>query len=434
MGDSWKETGWAVGKGLVEVLLFFPLLLLLIVYLPPDPETGWIWLMTLPLLYGIGYAGSAWLRLQRFYLLLLLAITVGTGYACLLFGQLHVQAVFALFSGLAVYRGGKLTVASWRHRFPPAAYLAGTGFYFLGSAIFRSFEAFTDYLPLLTGLGLAALAITLYRFNSGNLSQETFSGDGKPAVAASVLRQNRIHIFLLLVFIIVLSLSRQIKELLQRIWEQIKQWINSLGSDATDLPPEEAPPQPEAPMFPEVEQGEPSLFWQWVERIAIVAAYAAVAVVLLFLLYKLGQKLPLLIRKVIHLLNRLFNRQGLAGDSAGYEDEVETLFELDSLAQKFKDRWRRMGRGYKEQRWEDLADNEQKIRFLYRKWLRQQMKQGYKPKSALTPREMMKDIALWHAKQTADPTELAEIYERVRYGKHTVQDDEVAGMLRLVDK
>ncbi|UUZ80702.1 hypothetical protein LJK88_38665 [Paenibacillus sp. P26] len=84
--------------------------------------------------------------------------------------------------------------------------------------------------------------------NESNLKEESLSGKKRPALAKSVLWQNRALVLLLLAVILVIALFQSLREAAGRLKEQLLALLNSLLSRPQQ--PESPPPQDNTPAAP----------------------------------------------------------------------------------------------------------------------------------------------------------------------------------------
>ena len=429
-------TGRAIVQGAVEVLLFAQLLMLLGFYSLPEP-LAWIWLISLPLLYGIGCLASQVLRLNRFYKLFLFTAAAGGGYSYALFSDDILAWVISAFVSLFVlYRGGRMSTGSWRDQFPVVCYLTGVILYFLVSFIMQFQDGFSAYQPALTACGVLAFAVTLYAYNETNIKQETLSGDKEPVISKSVLWQNRIFVFLLFAAAVLFTLFRYVQQAFLWLKQLIVDLLNQLPTGQTEPPEAEPPPDPmKAPMMPE-ESSEPSAFMVLLERIAFILVYVLIGLLILYLLYQGVRRLVPLVKLLYQRLTAWINRGDNQDAGKGYVDDIESLVKLKSEPGKWRDRFK--------ERWDDLTSrsprwteemsNEEKIRFLYRVWLSESMKEGYERKPHLTPLETLADLEQWRNRGHAAGGPITTLYEKVRYGNQPIDDKLVEEIKQLIDR
>src|SRR5665647_833871 len=146
-------------KAALELLLFFPLFLLLHRWLISMDII--VWFVLLIGFYSLGYIASTWLHLNKWYSLLI----VGLGFSSIL-----VYAGLGLtLSGIATgvlgfylfFRGTFIANRAWNTVFPTMFYWMGLLSYFLVSVLLHLNPETRGQFPILFWLGLLSVAITL---------------------------------------------------------------------------------------------------------------------------------------------------------------------------------------------------------------------------------------------------------------------------------
>ncbi|TBL75387.1 DUF4129 domain-containing protein [Paenibacillus thalictri] len=417
----------ALLRGAVELLLFLPPFLLAAVYLL-DGSLRWLWLVLLPVAYVVGYAAQSAINLRKLYALLLLAAATAAVHTLIFYFLGLAWYVTGPFALLAAFRGIRSADMSWEASFPVGLNAIGILIYFIVSVMVRFVESFQPYVPVLTGCGVIALAVALFIANQAHIRQETLSGKKAPSVASSVLWQNRMMIGLLLIVIAVVALFRELRDVFLQLRDAVIAailWLLSLLPDTKQTP--EGAAQPKPPMDQGV-PAQPAAWLVWLEQAAIVLAEAAAVLLIVYGLYKLLRKLPPLVKR-IYLWCIAALRMGEKLESReGYEDNVESLVDWNGLGGKFAERLKnwRTALARKKIRWEDLEDNGERVRFLYKRWLQRHIARGYAYKPFLTPQETGNELdnprrhTAGH--QTGGDSELVEWYEHARYGERLPTD------------
>jgi len=414
-------------QGAVELLLFFPLLLLLAAAVPPELPL-WRWAGALPLCYAAGYAVNRRFAIRRFYLLLAAALVLGAVYTLLVSGLSWSSCWLLPVSWLLAYRGAKLASIPWRIYFQIKWYLVGLLLYFAASIAFHTIPSFQASIPLLNFAGLAALLVTLVMANQANVQQETLSGDREPAVASAVLRNNRLLIGLLAAATLAVVWFRKLQQAADWLRRQLVAFIEWLMNRPAEPEAPPAAPQPPAqpPQLPPA--GEPAAWLVWLEKLAYVLVGILLAAAAIYLIYRLSGRLAALIKRCFRWLTGWLNRAERVQDT-GYHDEVERLMTWELWKESQADRWKRWrqsraGRGTK---WEDLTDNRERARHLYRLFLQRAETGGYSAKAELTARETVREVE--EQGTSGLPSEAAErlanLYDKARYGGGTIADEEL---------
>ncbi|GBF75898.1 hypothetical protein PA598K_04332 [Paenibacillus sp. 598K] len=405
--------------------MFYPVALLFAVYLLPSPAV-WLWNASLPLLYGLGYAAHAWLRLDRVYKLTAFALLGGIGWSVLCFGSGWQTALPALWSVLALVRGARAANQDWAVRFSISPMLVGLGMYFVLSVAASFRPELGDHIWLLAGLGLAALTVVLYRFNADAIREQTLSGTRKAELPRAVTWLNRLLVLALLLLAVAITLMSYIQQAFAWLKARLAEWLSRSPGE-----PEPPPVQPESPeMSPPPmlgePPGEPAAWMRWLEQAAMIAVYVALGALLLFALYALGKRLPGWMRRLYKTLVAWLNREGRDGESLGYEDQVESLIrtkEPQRSGKRWQDRLADWSR--REPRWSEQLTDEEKVRYLYRRWVLEARREGYELKRHLTPLETVADIERWRGGSAVEGLPVTQLYEQVRYGQRSVHAEQL---------
>ncbi|WP_020616253.1 DUF4129 domain-containing protein [Paenibacillus daejeonensis] len=430
------QAGATTLQGVIETLLFYPLLLLLAEYLLPQP-TVWLWSAVLPLLYGAGHGACLLLKLDKVYKRLAFVLIAGAGWGLLWFGGSWQTAFPVLWSMVALFQGTRAADREWDARFPMSAMFTGVGLYFALSIATVYRAELAQYGWLIAILGLLALAVTLYRFNADAIRQQTLSGSRKAEVASSVSWLNRLLVFGLLIAAVGITMLRSIQQAFGWLREQIMALLQLLPSGPDEAPPEQPamPDMPQPPMMGE-EPTEPSAFMKWLEQAAMIAMYVLIALVLLYACYAIGKRLPGWLRRLYKVLTAWINRDDRQGEDLGYVDHVESLIKTRDRGPGLRDRWKDRFAEWnrRKPRWSDEMTNEERVRYLYRRWLQAARKEGYELKSYLTPLETVADIERWRHRSSTEDLPVTQLYELVRFGDKPVQDDQVTELKRLMER
>ncbi|MFD1175588.1 hypothetical protein ACFQ3W_04625 [Paenibacillus puldeungensis] len=448
---------------LIEMVLLLPAWVLMSVHLLPSGLSP-VWLGVLPLLSLAGVLTCP--RLPKLWQRLIVAVLLGGALAIAAAAQAlpsqsqegtsnsvslvgfyaSLVLLFAVYA-LAVLQG---TTVSSRQGYMKLHWI-GIGLYFASGIFFPRIPELKETVPLLTWAGIACLILTLFITNHHYLRYNTLSGDPKEHLPSGLSRHNRLFIMGIILVSLVLAIGtgRWLGQMLWKLLHTVLQWV--FRSQPEPVPPEQkvqktAPP--ESP-FP-VEHHGPTLL----SRILDIAFYSIGALITLalvgFLGYYLYRNAGGMWRRTWNRLMALLRREEGREENTSYHDEEKSLFTWETAMQKWKKAgtgWLRAGR--RAERLEDLRDNRERVRFLYRSLLRAEAEDGYGIKSYLTPLETAEDILLERDKRFskktarrmggmksriskaakdpggAEPKPFAELYDKVRYGNEVPRDDEV---------
>ncbi|WP_240421735.1 hypothetical protein [Paenibacillus periandrae] len=430
----WTGIGLAALRGSTELLMVIPLLMVTGVYLFPENAGLWLWLMTLPVCYAVGFAVNQLLNIGKMFAMLAMVICLGAIAAYSVSGSTYAFFITLPIAAVCMYRGARMVTVPWSMMFPVTLYAVGLVIYFISSVVLQFVPSFEPYSSIVTGFGLLALAITFLMTNQTMMKQETLSGSKEPVLAAGILLQNRVLIVLVLVIVVLIVFIRKLQAALLWLRDQIIAWLQQLFSQSNEPPPvnnEVAPP-------PSMNLGEtppPAAWLQWLEKALMIMVGAALIVGVLVLLYVAAKKLPPLIKRIVQWLMLRFGQRGMHQQDTGYEDDVESLMDWKSLNNSLTGNIKRwlQGQLHPKGKWAAM-DNRERARYLYREWLLKHTKEGYKLQKHLTPEEISHDIQRWGKRQSSISTgPIVGVYEQARYSDKALQDADIEAMKKIVE-
>ncbi|PZD97063.1 hypothetical protein DNH61_03985 [Paenibacillus sambharensis] len=407
--------GTVLWRGAIETLMFLPPLIVAAEYWFAGP-LGWLWILTMPLIYLAGSLNKLLTR-NRIVLAyrLLIAMLFGALPATLLSGFSWYTVPAALAGAFFGYRGAEPLDPGDRAQISqvlaPSVLL-----YFAGSAASGSVDRLSAYSLVWLFAGLAALLIIAFRLNRIMLLSANFNEQSDRSLPAMVLNRNRGLILCFLAASVLLAAAGQIQRGLEWLRRQLQALLALLSSGESAPPPETPPastPPPEEMLPPP--EGEPSMFWKWLEVILMYAVQILLVLAAGWVLYKLFRAAPGLYRLVSRWLMRFSIRNGEAAYT-GYIDDIETLQPKKNWRETVRERLtaaRLFGEGWSQ--WTE----ERRIRYLFRKRFADEARRsGYRYQLSKTPKENMQQISQQPNADMND-RELFDWYERVRYGGET---------------
>ncbi|GGH76809.1 MFS family permease [Pullulanibacillus pueri] len=421
------------GQGIVEELVFFPILLLIAIMIVPLHYI-WVWLGSLLFLFLMGLLLRKYLNGKRrgFYLLIIFLIN---GLVSLLVMPHTWLTLPTFLIGLVVtYRGIIYIEKEWEEVFPLVFLWISLPIYFVAYLVYRYIERFSPYLSLITWAGSLCLIVTLFVTNHRHLETATLSDSKKPILSRTLKRQNRVFIVITLIVLFLIASFHWIAFLFSQIVSYIVSgvaWFFSLFSH--DRPPEK-PLTPSTPQFPQMEQQKPSAWAEIFEKVLMIGVYILIIAAILFLLYWLYKNtrkwFSKLYARLVRFLNKLFHTSSFEHETAAFIDEKESLIEDWRKASQHKiKQW--FTRFKREPGWEDLKTNQERVRYLYTKTVLNEIKKGYQYKPSLTAHETLKEIG--RDKSYLEPKEelLDKMYNQTRYSPLTIDDREIK---KFIDK
>ncbi|MUT67378.1 DUF4129 domain-containing protein [Paenibacillus sp. NEAU-GSW1] len=421
--------------GTVENLFLLPLHLIAAVYALNGPFVM-LWLLALPLIYTAGYGLNGVMKLERrIYRILLALATGGISAAALLaldgtadrgFSYYVTSMTVILLSALVSLRGMRMRMAGWRTAFPNQAMLFAIFGYVVIQLFVKMWDKLEPFGDLTIYCGIACVILFFFIANERLVSGEAgLYGKSKSAAAAAGRRQNRWMTVAVVVVLCIFSLFRQLQHAVESAFRYIVAAImdvlnRPVKEQLTETPEEQTPPPPAMPE----EIKEPAQWLIVLEQILRIAGTIIVIIVLCVLLYFLGRTLYRLSQRILAKIWERSNEKRGADD--GYTDEVESII----ASSKWRSGWRQEGSARKEDRWSKLTSGAERIRYLYRRFVSEQIAKGYAHRSDMTPQEVAGDIATWRKNaSTEDERRLIRSYEEVRYGEREL-DAAIAEQLK----
>ncbi|MFD3259768.1 DUF4129 domain-containing protein [Paenibacillus lentus] len=425
-----------------EIVVLMPLYLAAVILLSPRfLPLGWM--VILPFISSLGaaihsYVSVLWKKLGIAVLIgaASAAIFIGTGAEGLssLIGL--GAALFALQGMTAAARAGEAKL-----------YWYGIALYFVAGIAYSRIALLRGELGLLTWLGAACLGIALFMTNYEYLRYTTLANKSASPLPRGLRRHNTVFIVIILGLIVLFAagVGRWIGHMLLQVIRHIVAWITRSSGEPEALQPEEVQEPPM--MFIPEEIQKPGLLSQILDILFHVIGGAVVAAIVVFALYWLYKNAGGFWKRSIDRLLALLRRQDRAGESAGYRDEESSIFSWEEKRQKWG-QWRgALARfGKRQERYEDMHSNQERVRFLYRRFLLARLKEGCEWRPGHTPLEMARDMLLHDDKkkdQKGKPGQAAhkaaiepliKLYYRVRYGGQEPDDEEVANIIRMLSQ
>jgi len=425
-----KRNVWrTLGAGLLELMLLLPIWLVVNILFVPEAYQ-WIWLAAVLLLQWLAMAAGAVLRVAWQRWLLAIAVGAAAGYAAMSLDPLFALGMTAV--SVSVLMLG-MTI---RSRQANVMITFGVILYFIAAVVFPLVEELQGLAGALSISGTICLITVLFVLNRRFLRTASLASK-RPASVPAPLRSHN-TVFMIIVTGIVLFVTLVFGKSMGSALFQAIRWILLKllsGGSTEELPPPEPPPEPSAPpMLPPPGEKGPLGYILDIIGIAFLAAVA------LAILYGIGYWLYKhsggVLKQWIHRIAAWLTRRS-EEEEAGYTDEEKSVFSWDEVSLGMKDSW--LGRLFSRsrgERWEDAQANADRVRFLYRQWLRTAADQGYEAKLALTPKETEADIrrSLPEQADAAKTNQLLQLYYRVRYAREEVSTDEVERVKREMEE
>ncbi|SDY93163.1 protein of unknown function [Evansella caseinilytica] len=408
----------------LEWLCLFPIILLIAVLSFPGGQGIWLWPASLPLLFLAALVIALQLKKQRKWMFLGVSMLISLVFTVLwefpYAGGLAAFAVAFLFA----YRGTLYSCLSTERLLPGVYLWLSLTIYFAGYFVFRSVDPLPPFLAFIQWPGILLLFLTLMLTNSRQLTAAALAENEKHQSVPRTLRwHNRMFIVLTFLFIVFITNFRLIQEaVLQTISILFAgvSWLASLlETDETAIPEQEVVEMP----LPEIAgEAEQSFLMAILERVFWFTARTAVILILVliavYLIKKIVQWLQHAVPKLIAFLKQAVNGQQ-EPEQHGYIDEKEAAIDWEQWrkhSQAKLMRWVRK-RWTADQKWQDLKTSREQARYLYRQYIRKQIRRGFPFQPAKTPKEIVSDLKAWKTGEEEVLDELAALYETARYSK-----------------
>ncbi|WP_123041610.1 DUF4129 domain-containing protein [Cohnella candidum] len=318
-------------------------------------------------------------------------------------------------------------------------YWTAVGVYFLASAILHFVPEWKGDASFLTFGGFVCLAIALFAVNGLHLHGVTLSENDRGRVPSDLKRHNRRFLVAMLVLLALLPagaggwLFRLLRGAIRGFFAILAALLPKGEPQPTPPPETEAPP-PQMEMPP---TKEPGWFLRLLDHVLPYFVLAALAALLIWGIYRLYRDHKGFLRRWLEGMARWLRRPGREAESPGFTDEQSSLFSWEeTLGRLRKSRIGRLLKANREPGWKDLTRNRDRIRYLYRKWLREQTAGGYPASPHLTPRETALEVENLRRperhsrlsrgdKAEWDEARLIDTYYKARYAEEEPTDEEL---------
>ena len=411
------------GRGLVEGLLVFPLIVALTIYFIGEAYI----FSVIGILCGL-FIGSYVVRKitkeNRVLAFTLAGIFVVA--SLFLFAGWLAKILLLLIGIVAAFRGIQHAENDWKDILTISVlWGAGVSTYFVMYLVFRYMERLSDYTALIGNAGLVFIMVTLLITNRWHLEREANTGrQGKP-VSSTIKRLNDVFLVGTIAVVLLITNFSVVQSGIYHFFRSIVQsfvWlVELLGSGEPSHGPPEAPQQ-EQLMLPMEESVEPSLIAVILDIITVAIGVVIAIFLVLLAISIFVKKVRDLIKNVIlwlwNTVRKVFTRRIDLDMTSDYKDEKESVFDWKKWRQErqqaIRHRWQRLRKA--RPKWEKMNPAEQ-VRYIVRISI-DELKQRDKWIPSLTVREILQ------LKQETPP-EISEWYDRVRYGDGRLSPDEV---------
>jgi hypothetical protein len=288
---------------------------------------------------------------------------------------------------------------------------------YLFAGLIAQMDQNNDVQSALARVSIPFLMLGLFLANHATI-QAAIRREGKqPMLSKMVIYQNRIMVAGIVVVLLIVAGFNWLKQIVFAMIHRILVaiiwligWLLTLfqQTDAAEEITEGAQSQMES-MPP---AGEPALIWIILEKLMFVVTIVIIGKLIYLFLKKICPK-------IYHWLKKLVSeRQAfkMTQSPYAYLENQESTFHTHKIFSSIKKAWgKRQSKRFNEQ-WMDAKTGQEKMRFLYRYYLHQQVKKGIKPLLSQTPKEIFKQGGANNLDADAK-LKLEMLYEQARYGK-----------------
>jgi len=400
-----------LGNSLLETAACYPFLLLYMAF-AMDLVPGWlpplIWLLhAMGTLTGIRQAEGKKALLPAAALILIALIPLAAA-------GLRAAILAALISLIAVFRG--LIVGRkglWREidlKLP----LAGLGAALIVYGVASRVDALEPYRISLYFMSLFTLFAVLLRWNGDRVRDASNAQETDRQLLRRILARNRWMTWLTIAAIALLSLWNGLGEGLAYVRQWLAEWLSGLGGGEQPQAVQEPPAQPQQPDLGLPPASHTPHWVQVASQILFYLLAAAVALVLLFLLYRLLRRwLPESLRawmaRLAQRLRLMREIRRTTLDEGDYVDEVEKIEPVQ----------KRPGRRWRRRKDHPAGAESGDPRRAYANLIRHAVKQGYAFRPSLTPSEngdLLSAKSEYTRLASQEVDRVVRRYNEVRYG------------------
>jgi hypothetical protein len=430
MRDKRNIFTWAY-RGVVEYALLFPILALLCIYLIPDAANALTWFLLFPACLFIGAVAKGVLRWKRDNLWLVL-LMIPWMVVMALSGTISLPRVLLFLIGYVLFvRGVQMMSTS-------PMWSGGMQWHWISLAVYFVVFAISSIRPeiqtyqthLLVG-GMWALVTTLFTMNRGILHRANITYDDSVQLPKEVVRRNQIYVIgiVTIVFLFVAVTFGNLMDSFMRFLRQAIAWLLRRPAPEEQVAPEQPVPPPSMPQLDLGDAGKPNRFLKWLEQVFTYLFWTALVIAIIVLLwFGLRYALKKLFPKLWHSIQQFLKRKQDFSPSSGYEDEQSSLFKWDKIQRQMTQPWDRLIHRFRrhEVRYDELTNNRDRIRYLYRQCIMQEITKGFPWQSGSTPQETLKQVEEWETKlNAADLEDLARAYNEARYSDSDLSNERV---------
>ncbi|GAF14303.1 hypothetical protein JCM19046_2240 [Bacillus sp. JCM 19046] len=427
---NWKRRFVA---SLLEFAMLFPILLYLVVLTLPSPLIL-SWFIVLYLTYTACMLAGTLSFFRMNWVLLstasVLSISITFNYS--LFTSLPSSLLMGFSILFILLRGFKYGIEYAEDLLPYKKLWKGLSIYLFFTILFNLTDRTAEFSPIITIAACIYIILIIFYSNSETLRENYTFYSTQTKVPRKTLLKNRIFLLLFSSVLFLIVFSQYLNQLFYFIRQSagiILTWISNLMQYDNPIQYGEREAEREEVVFEgSSEQVEPS--FSWVDLLFYLFLAVFLTIVLILLL-KYMKKLK---KWMSEFVNRLSNRA---------DKQAETYFEEKESVFKFR-KWRKKIRSQSLQ-WlkktftrrktiDDFKTNKEKIRFLFKEFIRVEQKKGLSIKKDSTASELITRVQLNENSMDKEIVRLDQKYNVVRYTDDDASNEDVEALNNWLKK
>ena len=274
------------------------------------------------------------------------------------------------------------------------------------------------YIKLFSILTVIQFVISFFLFNRLSIAKNAPLRKLEE-IPQNVILKNKLMVFICIAFITVVSFWNLLTDVIVKATKVIFNFLITLLNSIFALKPVELE------RFDE--ELNPQMILPIEERSYTFIDYILIGILIIsltFLAYKLLRFLPDAFKKIIITLKKFMKS---SNKNIGYVDSQESLINWNKTIKSLLNRMKKK-RKYKlkDQRYDKIKSNKDRIRFLYRRHVLVQSKKGYTTKIYNTAGETIEEINGMYKQPLSFSNELKNAYNLARYSENEIVDDTVS--------
>ncbi|TCT11604.1 hypothetical protein EDC18_1211 [Natranaerovirga pectinivora] len=431
----------SVVQGLIEIIIFLPLLIMFSIYILNVNEV-YLWLITLLFSYG---AGSIFRKIvgknKNVALYLIIGVIISFVNIQWFFDYSIFQVfILTLLNTFIFYRGKSFMDNEWGGLLPSNIIMMCIVSYTLLLLSFFYVEKLKPYNSMIQVAAVITLIIGLIRINALEIKMIVTPDNDKVNVPKSLVKNNLVLTVVAIVLIFIVSTINHIRDIILTVIKSIGKviyFLYGLFTNMISYSTSENMGPGELEYIDSAIIKDETLLDKIIEVIKLVVLYGVIILIGILFIYLMAVIFHKVIKGLISFFKILMEYLNKENKNVLYEEEKEMIMNWKDLKEKYLEKinnW--IDKSIeKEKKWEDLKDNKERIRYLYRVWIFQKIKNGYSFKSSYTPEEVYTDLCKWNGDMAYEGSEeLIKLYNKSRYGNKELEDKIVIELRNTIDK